>query len=437
MVAVGTSAAVGAAGHAPDASERLAFVTGTPLVENAAVIADDAVVASAVLDLDGLDMLIGELAADGRSVVGPTVRDGAIVLDLLDGVGDLPAGWTDEQEAGRYRLQRRSDGAVFGWAVGAHSWRQFLFPARSRLWRAERNGTAADVEDGLVDFQVVEGPEPAPRYAFVGVRSCDLHAIAIQDRVFLVGEHPDPVYGDRRHDVFVVVVHCGEPASTCFCTSMGTGPRAPGGYDLALTEMLEGSRHEFLVEAASERGADLLARLPGRVPDGSDHRAAARVTEQAVELISRKVDTEGIHDVLATTLEHPRWDDVASRCLACTNCTLVCPTCFCSTVEDVTDLTGQTAERRRRWDSCFTLEHSYLHGGSVRSTHRDRYRQWLTHKLGTWIDQFGSSGCVGCGRCIAWCPVGIDITEEVAALRADPTTTRGAGVRVAGPTRRR
>ena len=154
--------------------------------------------------------------------------------------------------------------------------------------------------------------------------------------------------------------------------------------------------------------------------------------------ITRHVQTDGIRDLLAANLEHPRWDDVAARCLSCTNCTLVCPTCFCSTVEDVTDLTGQSAERWRRWDSCFTLDHSYLHGGSVRPTTRDRYRQWLTHKLGTWIDQFGHSGCVGCGRCITWCPVGIDLTAEVAALRegSAPGTVAGSAVALTEPGRR-
>lgn len=390
------------------------------MTENAAVIGADEVLASAVLDLAGLDALLSALAADGRSVVGPMVRDGAIVLDTVERVADLPVGWADEQDAGRYRLHRRDDGALFGWAVGAHSWRQFLFPPRSRLWRAERSGAdPAGPEGTPVDFRVVEGSEPGERFAFVGVRSCDLHAIAVQDRVFLGGRHPDPVYGERRHDVFVVVVHCGAPASTCFCTSMGTGPRAPGGFDLALTELIGPGRHELLVDAASLRGAELLARLPSRPATADDHRESIAVTETAIGRITRDVETDGIQDLLAATLEHPQWDDVAARCLACTNCTLVCPTCFCSTVTDVTDLVGDVAERWRHWDSCFSLDHSYLHGGSVRATHRDRYRQWLTHKLGTWIDQFGSSGCVGCGRCIAWCPVGIDITAEVAALRTD------------------
>jgi hypothetical protein len=231
--------------------------------ENAAVVGADEVLASVVLGLDGLDAMLGALAGEGRSVIGPTVRDGSIVLEPIEGVGDLPAGWTDEQDAGRYRLHRRGDGAVFGWAVGAHSWRQFLFPPRSRLWRAERTASQSEqaASETPVDFRVVEGAEPAERYAFVGVRSCDLHAIAVHDRVFLGGEYPDPIYADRRHDVFVVAVHCGDPAGTCFCTSMGTGPRAPGGYDIALTELIDADRHELLAEAASARGAELLAAL--------------------------------------------------------------------------------------------------------------------------------------------------------------------------------
>jgi ferredoxin len=216
---------------------------------------------------------------------------------------------------------------------------------------------------------------------------------------------------------------------------MDTGPRAGGGFDLALTELLDESRHEFLAEAGTARGADLLRPLTSRPPRDADFDASAAVTESAVQRMGRSLQTDGIRDLLATNLEHSRWDDVAERCLACTNCTLVCPTCFCSTVEDVTDLTGGVAERWRSWDSCFTLDHSFVSGGSVRATHHDRYRQWLTHKLGTWIDQFGSSGCVGCGRCITWCPVGIDLTEEIAAIRAAPTADTPIGRGVADPKR--
>jgi ferredoxin len=153
--------------------------------------------------------------------------------------------------------------------------------------------------------------------------------------------------------------------------------------------------------------------------------AAAAVVAQTASQMGRSLDTAGIKELLQGNPNHPRWDEVAERCLTCGNCTMVCPTCFCTTVEDHNDLTGTSAERVRKWDSCFTLDFSYVHGGSVRNSNKSRYRQWMTHKLASWIDQFGTSGCVGCGRCVTWCPVGIDITAEVAAIRATPQAAKG------------
>lgn len=364
---------------------------------------------------DGLDALIGALRDRGYRVVGPVARDGAIIYDDVASVADLPEGWTDVQDGGSYRLERRDDRALFGYAVGPDSWKRFLLPPRMRLWQASRGADGA--------LAIEEEPPPAERLAFLGVRSCELRAIAIQDRVFLGGRTIERDYAARREDVFLVAVDCGTPAGTCFCTSMGTGPRAQAGYDLALTEILDGD-HRFLAEPGSERGAELLAGLPTRTARLADVAAAHAVTDGAAARMCRSLaDADGLPDLLRGNLEHPRWDEVAGRCLTCGNCTMVCPTCFCTSVEDTTDLTGGSAERHRVWDSCFSVEYSYIHGGSIRPSGRSRYRQWLTHKLGTWQEQFGTSGCVGCGRCIAWCPVGIDITEEVAAIRA----TEGAG----------
>lgn len=360
-----------------------------------------------------LGALIAALRRRDFTVVGPTVRDGAIVYDELPGVEALPAGWTDDQDAGRYRLGRRGDRALFGYAVGPHSWKRFLHPPRERLWRLHRTGEVIEPETA---------PTAAAKYAFLGVRGCELAAIAIQDKVLLGGELQDSGYRSRREEIFIVAVNCAVAGGTCFCASMDAGPRVRSGFDLALTELVDDSRHDFVVEAGTDRGAEVLAELSTRAASSAELEAAEAQSRRTAAQMGRRMDTAGIKALLQENAEHPRWDEVASRCLACGNCTLVCPTCFCTTVEDSTDLAGAVAERWRRWDSCFALDFAYVHGGSIRGSVKARYRQWLTHKLAHWIDQFGTSGCVGCGRCITWCPAGIDITEEVAAIRAGAAT---------------
>jgi sulfhydrogenase subunit beta (sulfur reductase) len=362
-----------------------------------------------IIDLEGLDTLFHILAGEGYTIVGPAVRDSAISYAEIQSSADLPHGWTDEQDGGSYRLRRRADHAVFGYAVGPHSWKTYLHPPELKLWSARRTGRG---------FAIDRDRPRSPRYALIGVRACDLHAIGIQDRVFAGGAFADPTYTARRDGAFIVAVNCREPGGTCFCVSMGTGPAVDTGYDLVLTELVGDDASRFTIGSGSPRGVDVLQRLPRREATPAEEAAAAAVVREAADRMGRTLDTTGIRDLLARTLEHPRWEITARRCLTCGNCTMVCPTCFCTRFEDASGLAGDTAARWRRWDSCFTTDFSYIHGGSVRRSGASRYRQWLTHKLGTWMDQFGSSGCVGCGRCITWCPVAIDLTEEVAALRA-------------------
>jgi len=360
-----------------------------------------------VLNRNDFQRLLDGLRSEGYKVVGPVLRNGSVVYDELTRDADMPVGWVDEQSAGQYRLRKRADEALFGYAVGPHSAKQFLHPAAASLWQGVRAG---------MEPLAVKSKAPT-RHAFVGLRACDLAAIRILDKVLIEGPYPDPVYGALRRDSFIVAVNCTSPGGTCFCVSMNTGPRVLPPFDLALTELLDNGAHRFLVDIGSERGADLLKGVPHHAATDEDVRAAETCMIEATSHMGRRLDTNDLRDILYAASEHPQWKDVAARCLSCANCTMVCPTCFCTSVEDVTDLKGETAQRSRRWDSCFTLGFSYIHGGSIRASALARYRQWLTHKLATWVDQFGTMGCVGCGRCITWCPVGIDITAEAAAIR--------------------
>ncbi|MBI5928647.1 MAG: 4Fe-4S dicluster domain-containing protein [Chloroflexi bacterium] len=361
-----------------------------------------------VLESADFQQLIDVLVDMGYRVIGPTLDHNAVTYDDITSVTDLPIGWTDEQNAATYRLISRADEAFFGYVIAPQSWKKFLYPSQVRLWQATlANGS----------FEVAPEPEKSQPMAFIGVRACELHAIAIQDKIFLEGDYVDPTYHANRENLFMVAVNCGQAGGTCFCTSVNTGPKVETGYDLALTEVIDPETHYFVVEIGTERGRQVVEQLSVRAADKREAKLPKSITDQTATQMKRYLNTDGIKELLYANFENARWDDIAQRCLACTNCTMVCPTCFCTTVEDMTDLTGQQAERTRKWDSCFTMDFSYIHGGSVRYTSKSRYRQWMTHKLATWIDQFGTLGCVGCGRCITWCPAGIDITAELEAIR--------------------
>jgi sulfhydrogenase subunit beta (sulfur reductase) len=366
---------------------------------------DGAVTELLVIDREGVDALISALIERGYEVVGPTVRGQTILYDTITSTGELPVGLRDRQEAGTYRLEERDDDALFGYVVGPQSWKQFLTPPGTVFWKGLRT------DDG---FETVE-PEEPPSYAFFGARPCEVAAMKIQDDVYFPVE--DGIYTERRRRSFTVAVNCTEPAATCFCASLGTGPDVTEGYDIALTEVLGKKQHYFLAEAGTDEGREVLATLAARDARDEEVVKARRMVVHAAEHMGRSLDTDGLKELLYANVANPYWAEIGDRCLLCTNCTMVCPTCFCSTVEDRQALDGSSAERIRTWDSCFTLDFSYIHGGPVRSSSTARYRQWLTHKLASWQDQFGSIGCVGCGRCIAWCPVGIDITREVTAIR--------------------
>lgn len=358
------------------------------------------------------EQLLGLIKNDGYKILGPTVRDEVIIYDELRSVKDLPIGWMDEQDPGRYRLKRRNDNAYFGYNLGPHSWKQYLFPAKEKLWTAKKQDN-----NQLVILQ--EAPQVDEKMAFIGVRACEMQAIFVLDKVFNTKLAVYQQYQRRRENTFIVAVNCTTAANTCFCASMQSGPFVQEGYDLALTEVINDQQHYFLLSIGSERGMSLCESLQLRAATKEENDLAHLHVERTIEKMIRKVDNANVHKVLMNSWESKQWDKVAERCINCANCTMACPTCFCSDTQDVVNIDATSVDRWQSWESCFNLSHSYIHGGSVRSSAQSRYRQWLTHKFGTWWDQFGVSGCVGCGRCITWCPVGIDVTEELKQLQQE------------------
>lgn len=356
-----------------------------------------------------LQSLMTVVRGEGYELLGPAVHRGCVGIRPIASTADLPHGVQDEQDGGYYRLTKGDPGLTFQCAAGQDSPKRRFFPANLPLFHIQHSQGKLSVE--------MAAPTP-PKLAFLGIRPCDLAAIQVQDRTFIPQSgspfcEVDPYYEQVRSKALLIVANCTRPGNTCFCLSMETGPMAREGFDLALTELHEG----FVVQVGSARGKALVDKLSVCEPSASQLELANLRIQVAAASIKKQLNTEGLVQLLGDAVEHPRWDQVARRCLGCGNCTLVCPTCFCSTVVDSTDLSAGDVTRTRFWESCYTHQFSYTVSGPVRTTIRARYRHWLRHKLCTWVDQFGVSGCVGCGRCITWCPVGIDLTEETAAIR--------------------
>lgn len=356
----------------------------------------------------GLEKLLANLQNMGYQVYGPQVEGSAIVYKSLNSITELPRGYITEQDAGVYRLVYSGHRRYFDATHGSQSWKKFFFPSFTELARMMRD------EHGR--WQVEETEMDLAPIALFGVSPCDLAAIQVQDRIFMREEWKDPIYSARRQSAFILTVNCLHPCGTCFCASMGTGPKSNPGFDLCLTELDD----VFLVEVGSESGRMVMDGIQVLPTSAFWLQAAQKGLEEASLNMGRSLPNEKeLPELLLNNLEAKQWDDVATRCMSCTNCTQACPTCFCWDARDSLDLSGQSARRERAWDSCFNPDYNYIVGGNMRPNTRSRYRQWLTHKFGSWYPQFGTSGCVGCGRCITWCPARIDVTEEIRKIREE------------------
>jgi len=351
-----------------------------------------------------LQRLIDVLKQDGYTCIGPQLRDNVIHYDVIDTVDTLPQGISVRQAPGHYQLSPAGHSRYFAWANGPQALKPLLFAPREALWQSQ-----PDKEENLNFREIIPATESL---AVIGVRACDIAALYIHDRHFLQQTCRDPCYLARRQKLLLVAVNCTHPAETCFCASTGDGPHVSYGYDLALSELDDG----FVIEAHTEKGLSIQSHLDLDSVTVTQVEAARAASLNATQQQTRRLPSRNLQEPLFDNLEHPRWEDIAQRCLSCGNCTSVCPTCFCHSEFDETALDNTSSTHYRQWDSCFNQGHSYIHGITIRSDTRLRYRQWLTHKLGSWHEQYGRSGCVGCGRCISWCPAGIDLTEEATII---------------------
>lgn len=354
-----------------------------------------------------INNLISTLKDFGYKTIAPKVYENTIIYDEINSIKELPLGYTDSQDKGNYSLIKTDSNTFFNYNVGAYSWKKFLFPPIDIIFKAKKEGNS---------FKIIEEDKKYESLAFIGVRACELKALNIQDKIFIEGEYINLNYKNRREKIFIVAVNCSKAGNTCFCLSTESGPEVESDYDLSLTEVINKTEHFFIIKAGTKKGLDILENLKIHKASSEQIKKSIAVIDKTKGEMNKLFDLKNIKENLDKNLENEHWNEISKKCLSCANCTMVCPTCFCFSVEDITDLKGENAERVKKWSSCFTLEHSYIHGGSIRKSTSSKYRQWLTHKFSTWFDQFDTSGCVGCGRCITWCPVGIDITEEIKLL---------------------
>lgn len=345
-----------------------------------------------------------------HNIIGHKIEKDVLMLSSID-FGDIPAGYTDRQAAGMYRLVKSDNHDIFTFSSGPDSFKRYLNPPYSEVF-------AYQVSKRKFNASAIKSYDNP--FAFFGMRACDRAALKFYDRVFLEGVVRDFCYETLRDNLLIIALNCLYPGDNCFCLSAGTGPEFTDGYDLLITELEE----EFLLETGSQAGSRLINSLPLISVNQKDIDEKALRIKNCKEKFKKTIIFSELPELVYRNLEHPRWSDIAERDLECGNCTQVCPTCFCTSAFYNLEFRGiaknfstLSGKKIKKWDSCFSRNFARVHGGNFRISRRARYRHWFAHKLAYSMEQFGLLGCVGCGRCITWCPAGIDITQELEALR--------------------
>ncbi len=350
-----------------------------------------------------------EKLKDAYRVVGPKIENSVVILSEIE-FSDIPSGYRDQQGKGTYRISKSDNSNVFSFSNGPDSFKRFLQPPSAEIFSLQK---------GRKGFQVRHSTYSERPIAFLGIRACDISAMKLYDRIFLEGDVKDRNYQRLRNGSLIIALNCIYPGDNCFCSSMGTGPEVKDGFDISVTELID----FFLIESKTLKGEKALEGLPLEGVENNDIQEKNSRIQNCRMTMKKSIRAQELPSVIYRNLEHPRWAEIAKKDLECGNCTQVCPTCFCNSNYDYIEISSISKKhlefsgaRMRIWDSCFSKNFARVHGGNFRPSRRARYRQWMSHKLAYTFEQFGLTGCVGCGRCITWCPAGIDITEELEAL---------------------
>lgn len=242
-----------------------------------------------------------------------------------------------------------------------------------------------------------------------GIRPCDAHAVTLLDSIFDQQEYIDPFWKSRRDRTILVGLGCHQPCNTCFCSSVGSGPFDPKGLDILMTDLGD----VYTLEVLSDKGSTLLNGQMTLSEENQERMVAFQ--KKAEEGMPKVFETSGIREKLYHIFESGYWQKVSQSCLGCGVCTFLCPTCFCFDIVDET----QRDERVRNWDTCmFRIYSQEASGHNPHPSRSERTRQRLMHKFAYWLDHINQIGCVGCGRCVQYCPVGLDIREMIRQAQA-------------------
>lgn len=304
------------------------------------------------------------------------------------------------EEEGLVSFSPWSPGAEVAWDAGNSLVppKGLFFPQTETLYRYRADGSDVSLDEPALD-------DIASPQVLVGVRPCDVKSLQVLDAVFLTKGYVDALCQTRRNRTLIVAQACAKAQPTCFCTSMGVSPVEAPGADMVLYDLGD----EMGVMVQTEKGAEALAGYPGMGPEKEEPLPEA----PACQLTA---DVEGLAERLKERFYHPVWDELYRKCLGCGICTYLCPTCHCFDIDR--ENWGQNGREYRGWDSCMYSQYTLMAGGhNPRPTKKERVRNRFLHKLQYIPERYGILGCVGCGRCLAKCPVNMDITRIITRLQ--------------------